>query len=106
MSSFARFVGRIPLVRKWFARPARKPVPAAAPAAIVPHAPTLAGAHSNLAAALQWHGKLGEAVAANRKAIACDPTYAPAYRNLGLCLSAQRKWEGAVAPRANSPCTR
>ena len=59
--------------------------------------PDLAKAHSTLGDALQYQGKLVEAVAEYRKALRLNPNYAEAHVNLGLDLRDQGKLDEAVA---------
>ena len=51
----------------------------------------------NLGAALQSQGRLDEAAAHYRRAIALRPDYAAAYSNLGTALRAQGRLDEAVA---------
>jgi tetratricopeptide (TPR) repeat protein len=52
---------------------------------------------NNLAIALQDEGRLDDAVAHYRRAIALDPRYAPAYNNLGVVLRRTGKTDEAIA---------
>ncbi len=51
----------------------------------------------NLGAALQADGRLDEAIAHYRRAIAIRPDYAPAYNNLGSTLRARARLDDALA---------
>jgi tetratricopeptide (TPR) repeat protein len=50
----------------------------------------------NIGAALQEAGRLDEAIAEYRRAIAIDPDYAPAFNNLGVALAATDRFDEAV----------
>jgi tetratricopeptide (TPR) repeat protein len=54
-------------------------------------------AHLNLGNALRDKGRLDEAVAEYRKAIALDPNDTRAHSNLGWVLQCQKKWDEAIA---------
>ena len=74
-----------------------------AAAALAPQLPEAAAAYNNCGNVLrgqvcagnhrlhsgQWQGKLEEAIAKYREAIAVDPKFAPGYNNLGIVLDAQ-----------------
>ena len=51
----------------------------------------------NMGAALQSEGRLDEALASYRRAIAISPDYAPAYANIGTVLQKQGKLNEAIA---------
>jgi tetratricopeptide (TPR) repeat protein len=75
---------------------------AVAAAAIATNIPMLADramkavTESNLGAALQEGGRLEEALVHYRRAIALEPTYAPAYNNMGTALRALGRLEQSV----------
>jgi tetratricopeptide (TPR) repeat protein len=52
---------------------------------------------TNLAVALQSDGRLDDAIDHYRRAIALQPTYAPAYNNLGAALHAKGRHDEAIA---------
>ena len=52
---------------------------------------------TNLAVALQAEGRLDEAIDHYQRAIALQPSYAPAYNNLGAALHAKGRHEEAIA---------
>ena len=54
-------------------------------------------AHNNLGTALDKQGRLAEAAAEFRRAIAAKPDYADAYNNLGIVLSEQGQLDEAIA---------
>jgi Flp pilus assembly protein TadD len=59
--------------------------------------PGSAPAHSNLGTALKDKGRVDEAIAEHRQAIALDPKYALAHNNLGVALQAKGRLGEAIA---------
>jgi predicted O-linked N-acetylglucosamine transferase (SPINDLY family) len=57
----------------------------------------MAVAHNNLGGVLRRMGRLDEAVAAYRRAIAIKPDYADAFHNLGSTLHDLKRFPGAIA---------
>jgi Flp pilus assembly protein TadD len=75
---------------------------AAGAAAVVANTPMLSDdlmrtiTETNLASELQEQGRLEQAIAHYRRAIAIEPDYAPAHNNLGVALRAQGQVEAAI----------